>query len=117
MPNAHIRLGGKIGGGMYKYKDYYSAFAGGGDRYRRLDLPESGPMVLDDILATVWSRYAVPRDLSDLQKGLTAALDASEERPLVVRRVLRAGASQALRVLRASQGCASPRLSSEAVRP
>lgn len=75
VPNAHIRLGGKIGGGMYKYKDYYSAFAGG-DRYRRLDLPESGPMVLDDILATVWSRYAVPKDLSDLQKGLTAALDA-----------------------------------------
>ncbi|MGP9538489.1 polysaccharide pyruvyl transferase family protein [Brachybacterium sp. AOP43-C2-M15] len=75
VPNAHVRLGGRIGGGLYKFRDYYSAFSGA-SRYREVEVPAGGtPVHLDDVLESVHSRYVRPQDLERLQNGLISALE------------------------------------------
>lgn len=75
VPNAHVRLGGKIGGGMYKFRDYYSVFPGR-NRYREFTPPAAGERVrLEDVLTAVHSRFIPPAGLDRLQGGLVSALE------------------------------------------
>lgn len=75
VPNAHVRFGGKIGGGMYKFRDYYSAFHER-DRYREFVPPPQGAgVMLSDVLDAVHSRYVRPKSLGQLQDGLVSALE------------------------------------------
>ncbi|HEX7352921.1 polysaccharide pyruvyl transferase family protein [Brachybacterium sp.] len=72
VPNAHIRLGDRLQGGLYKFHDYYSAYAVP-DRYREYVEPAGGAS-LTEIVDTVTGRYVDPTGLHDLQQGLVAAL-------------------------------------------
>lgn len=75
VPNAHVRLGGKIGGGMYKFRDYHSVFPGKG-RYREFTPPAQDQEIrLDEVLESVLSSYVPAHGLDDLQNGLVAALE------------------------------------------
>lgn len=75
VPNLHMRLGGKIGGGLYKFRDYHSAFPGK-SRYREFAVPSQDQEIrLAELLEDVHSRYVPTRGLQDLQDGLAAALE------------------------------------------
>lgn len=73
VPNAHVRLGDRLKGGLYKFHDYYSAYPGQ-DRYREYVEPADGPGSLRAVMDTVLSGYAQPVGLRDLQEGLVRAL-------------------------------------------
>lgn len=73
VPNAHIRLGDKVKGGLYKFHDYYSAYPVV-DRYREYMVPTGGPASLTAAVDAVVDRYAEPTGLHDLQQGLVTAL-------------------------------------------
>ena len=73
VPNAHIRLGDKVKGGLYKFYDYYSAYAGQ-DRYREYIVPTGGPISIGTVVDTVIDGYVAPVGLGDLQNGLIRAL-------------------------------------------
>lgn len=73
VPNAHIRLGDKLKGGLYKFHDYYSAYPVA-DRYREYAVPAGGPQSLHAVADGVIDGYAEPIGLHDLQEGLTRAL-------------------------------------------
>ncbi|MGO1354574.1 polysaccharide pyruvyl transferase family protein [Brachybacterium tyrofermentans] len=73
VPNAHIPLGGKLTGGLYKFHDYYSAYPGE-SRYRQYTVPAGGPTSVESVVAAVVDGYAEPVGLSDLQDGLVRAL-------------------------------------------
>lgn len=72
VPNAHIRLGDRLKGGLYKFHDYYSAYPVDG-RYREYAVP-AGPLALDRIVGRVQEQYAEPTGIGDLQQGLATAL-------------------------------------------
>src|SRR5699024_7037980 len=75
VPNLHMRLGGKIGGGLYKFRDYHSAFPGQSP-YREFTVPSQDQEIrLAEVLKDVHSRYVPTRGLQDLQDGLVAALE------------------------------------------
>ncbi|APX32950.1 hypothetical protein BH708_09750 [Brachybacterium sp. P6-10-X1] len=73
VPNAHIRLGDRLKGGLYKFHDYYSAYPVA-DRYREYTVPTGGPQSLRAVVDAVIDGYAEPVGLHDLQEGLTRAL-------------------------------------------
>lgn len=73
VPNAHIRLGDRLKGGLYKFQDYYSAYPVA-DRYREYQVPTGGPASLTAVVDAVVDRYAEPTGLPDLQQGLVTAL-------------------------------------------
>ena len=73
VPNAHIRLGDKLKGGLYKFHDYYSAYPVE-DRYREYVVPEGGPASLTSVVDAVVGSYVEPVGLRDLQQGLVTAL-------------------------------------------
>ncbi|MDN5687604.1 MAG: polysaccharide pyruvyl transferase family protein [Brachybacterium sp.] len=73
VPNAHIRLGDRLKGGLYKFHDYYSAYSAAG-RYREYTVPGGGPQSLRAVVDPVIDGYAEPVGLRDLQEGLTTAL-------------------------------------------
>lgn len=75
VPNAHIRLGDRLQGGLYKFHDYYSAFPVA-DRYREYSVPDGGPDSLRAVLDAVVGGYAEPTGLDDLQQGLVSALQS-----------------------------------------
>lgn len=74
VPNAHVRFSDKLKGGVYKFHDYYSAFAGEG-RYREYVEPEGGPGSVGTVVDAVMGFYAEPVGMHDLQEGLVRALD------------------------------------------
>ena len=74
VPNAHIRLSSKLKGGLYKFHDYYSAYPGP-DRYRDYTVPPGGAPSLMSVVDAVSERYAAPRGLAGLQRGLVRALE------------------------------------------
>lgn len=73
VPNAHIRLGNKLKGGLYKFHDYYSAFPGE-PRYREYVEPKGGATSVASVLDSVTRAYVEPSGLADLQEGLVRAL-------------------------------------------
>ncbi|WP_443426532.1 polysaccharide pyruvyl transferase family protein [Brachybacterium tyrofermentans] len=73
VPNAHVRLGGRVKGGLYKFYDYYSAFPDGG-RYREYVVPNGVPLTINSIVSAVVERYVEPTGLRGLQDGLIRAL-------------------------------------------
>lgn len=73
VPNAHIRLGNKLKGGLYKFHDYYSAYPGE-HRYREYVEPTGGAASVSSVLEAVTESYAEPTGLHDLQEGLVHAL-------------------------------------------
>lgn len=73
VPNAHITLGDKLKGGLYKFRDYYSAFPGP-DRYRAYVPPGAGTPSLSSVVDAVQEGYVAPVGLTDLQQGLVAGL-------------------------------------------
>lgn len=73
VPNAHIRLGGKLKGGMYKFGDYYSAFPGE-DRYREHVISDAELDEVRSVADAVIGGYSMPKGLQDLQDGLVRAL-------------------------------------------
>ncbi|GAA1301388.1 polysaccharide pyruvyl transferase family protein [Brachybacterium tyrofermentans] len=73
VPNAHVRLGGKVKGGLYKFGDYYSAFSGA-DRYREYVPSADGLGSLQAVVDSIGGNYVAPRGLSDLQEGLVRSL-------------------------------------------
>ena len=80
VPNAHIPLGGKLTGGLYKFHDYYSAYPGE-SRYRQYTVPAGGPTSVESVVAAVVDGYAEPVGHSDLQDGLVRAWEALEADP------------------------------------
>ncbi|MGP9538486.1 polysaccharide pyruvyl transferase family protein [Brachybacterium sp. AOP43-C2-M15] len=75
VPNAHIRLGDRLKGGLYKFRDYYSAYPVA-DRYREYTVPTTSPLTLTGVVDDVVEHYAEPEGLQDLQDGLVRALSA-----------------------------------------
>lgn len=75
VPNAHIRLGDKLKGGLYKFHDYYSAYPVP-DRYREYTVPARGPASVTEVVDAVVDGFAEPEGLPDLQQGLVRALEA-----------------------------------------
>lgn len=73
VPNAHIRLGDKLKGGLYKFHDYYSAFPVE-DRYREYVEPAGGAASAHAVVDAVVDDYAEPTGLRPLQDGLVRAL-------------------------------------------
>lgn len=73
VPNAHVWLGGKLKGGMYKFTDYYSAFPAP-DRYRSYTPPADGPESVHAVVDAVHRTFTPPEGLEDLQNGLVRAL-------------------------------------------
>ncbi len=73
VPNAHIRLGDKLKGGLYKFHDYYSAYPGE-SRYREYTEPKGGAGSIESVLEAVIENYAAPIGLPDLQEGLVRSL-------------------------------------------
>lgn len=73
VPNAHIRLGDRLQGGLYKFHDYYSAYPVE-SRYRTYEMPAAGPGSAGEVADAVRRSYAEPVGLRDLQDGLVAAL-------------------------------------------
>jgi len=73
VPNAHIRLGDKLKGGLYKFRDYYSAYPGK-DRYREYVEPETGASSVRTVVDAVITEYVEPSGLQGLQDGLVRAL-------------------------------------------
>ncbi|MGP5610798.1 polysaccharide pyruvyl transferase family protein [Brachybacterium alimentarium] len=73
VPNAHVRLGGNLTGGVYKFRDYYSAYPGP-SRYREYTVPAGGPASLLSVVDAVIDGYAPPAGLGDLQDGLVRVL-------------------------------------------
>src|SRR5699024_3940838 len=59
VPNAHIRLGDKLKGGLYKFHDYYSAYPGE-DRYREYVDPEAGARSVRTVVDAVTEGYVEP---------------------------------------------------------
>lgn len=75
VPNAHIRLGDRLKGGLYKFHDYYSAYPVP-DRYREFSVPAGGPASVGAVVDSVSAAFAEPTGLQDLQHGLVTALQA-----------------------------------------
>ncbi|WP_443414588.1 polysaccharide pyruvyl transferase family protein [Brachybacterium alimentarium] len=73
VPNAHIRLGDRLKGGLYKFHDYYSAYPGE-HRYREYVEPDDGPRSIRSVMDAVTQNYVEPTGLHDLQEGLVGAL-------------------------------------------
>lgn len=73
VPNAHISLGNRVRGGLYKFHDYYSAYPVP-DRYCEYVPPETGPISLTSVVDEVMEGYATPVGLDGLQQGLIRAL-------------------------------------------
>lgn len=73
VPNAHVRLGDKLKGGLYKFHDYYSAYPGE-SRYREYVEPADGPGSVRRVVDTVAGSFAEPTGLRDLQEGLVRAI-------------------------------------------
>ena len=73
VPNAHIRLGDRLQGGLYKFHDYYSAYSVEG-RYREYVVPPSGPASVRAVVDAVIAGYVDPVGLEGLQEGLVRAL-------------------------------------------
>ncbi|MGP5034508.1 polysaccharide pyruvyl transferase family protein [Brachybacterium alimentarium] len=73
VPNAHVRLGGKVKGGLYKFGDYYSAYPGG-SRYREYVVPEAGLGSVRAVTDSVVQGFEMPTGLQGLQDGLVRAL-------------------------------------------
>ena len=73
VPNAHIQLGDRLQGGLYKFHDYYSAYPGG-SRYRRYEVPAVGQLRPGDVVDGICAGYMGTTGLGDLQQGLVAAL-------------------------------------------
>lgn len=73
VPNAHVRLGGRLKGGLYKFHDYYSAFSGEG-RYREFILSANGIESVGSVADSIGGAYSAPRGLSELREGLIDAL-------------------------------------------
>jgi len=79
VPNAHIRLGDRVRGGLYKFHDYYSAYSAhsadpSADRYREYVVPAGGPGSLRAVMDAVTEGYVEPVGLDALQQGLVRAL-------------------------------------------
>lgn len=73
VPNAHISLGNRVRGGLYKFHDYYSAYSVP-DRYREYTPPKAGPSSLTSVVDEVAAGYVEPVGLEGLQQGLIGAL-------------------------------------------
>lgn len=73
VPNAHIRLGDKLKGGLYKFHDYYSAYPGE-HRYQEYVEPEGGAESVYAVVEAVMAGYRDAQGLQHLQDGLVRAL-------------------------------------------
>ncbi|WP_114853527.1 polysaccharide pyruvyl transferase family protein [Brachybacterium sp. YJGR34] len=73
VPNAHIRLGDQLKGGLYKFHDYYSAFSVA-DRYRQYEEPAGGASSAGEVVEAVCGAYVEPTGLRALQEGLATAV-------------------------------------------
>lgn len=72
VPNLHLKLGDKLVGGTYKFRDYNSIFPG--NRYRTYSLAEGFPGSYREVVEKVASRYIPPEGIGDRQEALVRAL-------------------------------------------